>query len=78
MPDVLLCRFQLMQLTCVQVCLLGGAAHSGPACDTWRLQLSLGDGGTAVGAWRAGQPLEAGRSWHTATPLPAAEVCIVD
>lgn len=56
-----------------QVCLLGGASESGPASDTWQLALSAGDDGKVGGTWRQGLPLEAGRSWHTATPLSTAE-----
>lgn len=59
----------------MQFLLLGGAAHSGPASDTWHLHLIVNRDGEASGGWEAGLPLEAGRSWHTATiPLPVPEV----
>jgi hypothetical protein len=55
---------------------MGGAAAAGSLADTWRLQLdgtAAGEGGFR-GAWRPGQPLDAARSWHTASAVSAAEV----
>ena len=58
----------------VQLWLVGGATHDGPASDTWRLHVLPEFDGTASGVWLPGLPLEAARSWHAIAPLPAAEV----
>ncbi len=58
-----------------QVCLLGGAAQSGPMADAWRLQLAAApDGCGFAGAWRLAQPLDGGRSWQSASLVSTAEV----
>lgn len=58
-----------------QVCLLGGAAQSGPMADAWRLQLAAAPYGCGfAGAWRPAQPLDGGRSWQSASLVSTAEV----